>query len=385
MAASFPIVLNSRLLRAPDKLKFYGGKSNSMKVYRSLTRSLSKSCCRSGSLPSLGLSYTFCKSPERGVWLPSSKVKSHGNEKRNVEFHLGKRQNYLTRRKFSLRLRPRARFRLLSRRLKKLPIRSILNDMGTFFRKNSKRVTLSACISVVLGVCLLFLKLTAMPSPKVVPYSDLIASLHGGLVTKVMFEEGTRRIFYNTNSCTTKHTQISDAEVLVPVQEEVSGSSVDFVNKHAQARGNDFAKTLKGRSSNPEWQFSTRKIDHDEGYLLTLMREKGASYASAPQSVLLSIRSLLITVLTLWVPLIPLMWLLYRQVTAANRPAKKRRSSNQLIDFDDVEGVDTAKTELMEVNHLNSADNCSLFIRNRQPGLVADPFIHFCGIHFCFS
>lgn len=361
MAASFPLVLNSRLLIAQDKLKFYGGKSNSMKAYRSLTRSLSKSCCQSGSWPSLGLSYTFCKSPER-VWLPSSKVKSHVNEKRNVESHLGKRQNYLTSRKFSLRLRPRARFRLLSRRLKKLPIRSVLNDIGTFYLKNARRVTLSACISVVFGVCLLFLKLTAMPSPKVVPYSDLIASLHSGLVTKVMFEEGTRRIFYNTNSCTTKHTQISDAEVLVPVHEEVSGSTVDndLVNKHAQVGGSNFAKKLKGRSSNPEWQFSTRKIDHDEGYLLTLMREKGASYASAPQSVLLSIRSLLITVLTLWVPLIPLMWLLYRQVTAANRPAKKRRSSNQLIDFDDVAGVDTAKTELMElVSCLQGATNYS--------------------------
>lgn len=374
MAASFPLVLNSRVLFAQDKLKFYGGKPNSVKVYRSLTSTLSKSCCRSGSLPSLGLSYSFCKSAER-VWLPISKVKSHVNERRNVESHLGKRQNCLTRRKFSLRLRPWARFRLLLRRSKKLPIRSILNDMGTFFRKNARRVTLSACISVVFGVCLLFLKLTATISPKVVPYSDLIASLNSGLVTKVMFEEGTRRIFYNTNSCTTKHTQISDAEVLVPVQEEVSGSSVDndLVNKHAQVRGNDFAKMSKGKSSNPEWQFSTRKIDHDEGYLLTLMREKGASYASAPQSVLLSIRSLLITVLTLWVPLTPIMWLLYRQVTAANRPAKKLRSSNQLIDFEDVEGVDTAKIELMEVSrHLNNVDNCLHFISDQLPGLVLE-------------
>lgn len=345
--ASFPLVLNSRLLIAQDKLKLYGGKSNSLWLYRSLTRSLSKSCYRSGSLPSLGLGYSFCNSPE-GVRLSSSKVESLVNVKKNVESHFGKRQNYVTRRKFSLRLRPR--FRLLSRRLKKLPIRSILNGLGTFFRKNSRRVTFSTCISLVFGFCLLFLKLTAMPSPKVVSYSDLIASLRSGLVSKVMFEEGSRRIFFNTNSCTTKHTQISDAEVLAPMQ-KVSDGSVNngLVNEHAQARGSVFAKMLEGRASNPAWQFSTRKIDHDEGYLLSLMREKGTSYGSAPQSVLLSIRSLLITVLTLWVPLTPLMWLLYRQVTAANSPARKRRSSNQLIYFDDVEGVDAAKTELMEV------------------------------------
>ena len=79
------------------------------------------------------------------------------------------------------------------------------------------------------------------------------------------------------------------------------------------------------------------------------MREKGVVYSSAPPSVLMSIRSILITILTLWIPLTPLMWLLYRQLYSANGPAKKRSPSNQDVNFDDVEGVDSAKVELMEV------------------------------------
>ncbi|KAF5748885.1 ATP-dependent zinc metalloprotease FTSH 6 chloroplastic [Tripterygium wilfordii] len=102
-------------------------------------------------------------------------------------------------------------------------------------------------------------------------------------------------------------------------------------------------------ASSPEWQYSTRKIDHGEKFLLSLMREKGTTYSSAPQSVLKSMRCTLITVISLWIPLTPLMWLLYRQLAAANSTAKKRKPVNQLVSFDDVEGVDAAKAELMEL------------------------------------
>jgi ATP-dependent Zn protease len=99
----------------------------------------------------------------------------------------------------------------------------------------------------------------------------------------------------------------------------------------------------------PEWKYSTRKIDHDEKFLVSLMREKGVTFSSAPQSVLMSMRSTLITVITLWIPLIPLMWLLYRQLSAANSPAKKRKPNSETVGFEDVQGVDSAKVELMEV------------------------------------
>ena len=112
------------------------------------------------------------------------------------------------------------------------------------------------------------------------------------------------------------------------------------------------AFTFSGKrvSTTPKWQYATRKIDHDENFLLGMMREKGTTYSAAPQSVLMSMRSILITIISLWIPLMPLKLLLYRQLSAANSPAKKRQPTNQKVDFNNVEGVDAAKEELMEVS-----------------------------------
>lgn len=202
----------------------------------------------------------------------------------------------------------------MSYRLKQVSPRGLIREAGDFLGRNSRRVTLSAAVSTALGVCFLFLKFTAVPASKVVAYSDLVSSLQSGVVSTVLFEEGSRRIFYNTQ------------EGLNLVEGGRTSSS-----------------------STPKWQFSTRKIDHDENFLLSLMREKGTSYSSAPQSAVMAMRSILVTVLSLWIPLMPLMWLLYRQLAAANSPAKKRRPSNLRVSFEDVEGVDAAKEELVEI------------------------------------
>ncbi|XP_012852274.1 PREDICTED: ATP-dependent zinc metalloprotease FTSH 6, chloroplastic [Erythranthe guttata] len=329
--ASFPISWSDGLLIAQKRLNLSVGKS----------QTLSENRFTFLSSPSL-LSYSSYKPHSR--LLCSNKIKLVVNDKIIVDTQLvvkggnnnnnnnnsssgGGNSNEL-RRKFSLRLRPR--LRLLSRRLKRGSIKSVLDGFATFLRKNIKKVTFSTSVSVVLGLCFLFLKVTAMPTPKSVPYSDLISSLQSGGVAKVLFEEGTRRIYYNTNLWSEK-----DSENAVD-----SGNNVD---------GKDTSVKKKSRNSPPAWEFLTRKIDHDESYLLSLMRERGTSYGSSPQSALMSMRSMLITVLTLWIPLTPLMWILYRQLSAANSPAKKRRPGNLLVSFEDVEGVDSAKVELMEI------------------------------------
>lgn len=264
---------------------------------------------------------------------------------------LGKRERSNLRNRFSLRLRPR--WRLLTIRMKRVSVRLMLNDMAMFLRNNIRRVALYSTISLALGMCYLFLKLTALPSPKIVQYSELITSLQSSSVTKVLLEEGSRRIYFNMDPKGDKDTQSSEEESLEfnNSAENLAGMAArdDGVQgKQLQRRGL-FKKFSEPQTSTSEWQYLTRKIDHDEKFLLNLMREKGTTYSSAPQSVLMSMRSTLITIISLWVPLMPLMWLLYRQLSAANSPAKKRRPNNQVVGFDDVEGVDTAKVELMEV------------------------------------
>ncbi|MCD9644549.1 putative inactive ATP-dependent zinc metalloprotease FTSHI 3, chloroplastic [Datura stramonium] len=348
-SSSAPLLgLSNRFCKSQRRYKkwmLHFGSSDPFRRLENLSCSLSNSCFTSSSVPLLGLNYSFCKSQSR-VLLCSTGVRSLVNEKGDIETHLNKTESNNIRRKFSLRLRPR--LRLLSRRLKRVSVKSIFNDFGKFLRKNTRRVTLSTSISVVLGLCYLFLRLTATPSPKVVPYSDLITSLQGGSVTKVQFEEGTRHIYYNTNLWSPKNAQTGEDNSLVPAESMTSIEETKDIDSNKGGR-NVFSKISKAQGSTPVWQFSTRKIDHDEGYLLSLMREKGTAYGSAPQSALMSIRSLLITMLSLWIPLTPIMWLLYRQLSAANSPARKRKPSNQVVGFNDVEGVDAAKVELMEI------------------------------------
>lgn len=349
--ASFPVILNNGLSLTQENLRLHVGESRYFRRHKSLSCSLSISSCSSLTFP-LFRFQNSCYISQRRL-LCSSNVCSLIDRNRDKETHLGNSGNSTIRRRFSLRLRPR--LRLLSRRLKRVSIRSMLNNVGTYLRKNIRKVTLSTSISVVLGLCFLFLKLTAIPSPKVVPYSDLIANLQNGSVMKVLFEEGSRRIYYNTNLWTAEKAQMSEEKSLARnVDSEKSGESDAVMSsnlvRNSHIKGPQVLKKLMGtRTSTPQWQYSTRKIDHDESFLLSLMREKGTAYSSAPQSVLMSMRSIMITVLTLWIPLAPLMWLLYRQLSAANSPAKKRRPSNQVVNFEDVEGVDGAKVELMEI------------------------------------
>ncbi|KAH6791884.1 cell division protein ftsH [Perilla frutescens var. hirtella] len=342
--ASFPLAWNNGFLIAQERLNLCVGNSN---VFgRERTRSCSISKNNFGSVANPFLLSNCCRKPYHRVSC-SNKIRLVGNDKISVDSEFVRGGNHGKKRRFSLRLRPR--IRLLSRRLKRASIRSMLDAIGTFLRKNIKRVTFSTSVSVVLGLCFLFLKMTAMPTPKVVPYSDLIMSLQNGSVTKVLFEEGTRRICYNTKLSNDKDAKTAVDDSSSSSENVLDNDSNKDVSQNNVDGQNMLVKLTKPQNASPAWEFSTRKIDHDESYLLSLMRERGISYGSAPQSVLMSMRSMLITILTLWIPLTPLMWILYRQLSAANSPAKKRKPSNQLFCFEDVEGVDAAKVELMEI------------------------------------
>lgn len=346
--ASFPLVSNEGFLITHNKGKLAIVKSKSVGRCRTVSLLFPKSFHALVSLPFVGSSHGYCK-PQYGMQNFRVVVSSLVNEDRNIETQVVKAKKYGLRRGFRLRLRPR--FRLLVRKLKRVEVKAVLDGLGTFLRKNLRRVTLSTSISVVLGLCFLFLKMTAVPIPKAVPYSDFIESLKCGTVSTVQFEEGSRRIYYNMNPGIGEITDTAAEESLAPAEHVVDsdGKSAISANNHESEK--EISEVVKPRHSTPApaWQFSTRKVQHDEKYLLNLMREKGTIYGSAPQSALMSLRGMLITVLSLWIPLTPLMWLLYRQLSAANSPAKKRRPSNQSVNFDDVEGVDAAKIELMEV------------------------------------
>ncbi|KAL6526282.1 putative inactive ATP-dependent zinc metalloprotease FTSHI 3, chloroplastic [Orobanche minor] len=392
--ASFPLDWSKGLLIAQEKVSFCVGRSLLFAKQNTLSYPLSKNRFIYVSNPLL---FNFCPHKVHNRFLCCDKLKPVVNEKINTDTHLvTEKRNNEPPRKFSLRLRPRIwllsrklkrasikslldgigtflrknakkltlstcvfvalclclpprkfslrlrpRIWLLSRKLKRASIKSLLDGTGTFLQKNAKKLTLSTCVFVVLCLCFCFLKIIATPTPKIVPYAHLISSLHSGNVANVMFEEGTEYIYYDTRSWIKKNTQF-----------EADGFDIEprkYVAQDTQEGECVFMESTKTRNSCLSWEFRTRKIDQDVGYLLSLMREMGTSYGSAPQSVLITLRSMLIMMLVLWIPLTPLVWLLHCQISVGNSPAKTKKSSKTLVCFEDVEGVDTAKVELMEI------------------------------------
>ena len=353
--AGLSIVCNNRYSLPPGSFGAHINSNKHLWRYRNFS-------CSSVTLPPMALPSTYldlrcqllCNCQFRvisnGQWRFScnSKLEHMMNDKM-PPLGSSKRNNNL-RRKFGLRLRPR--LRLLSKRLRTVSVRSAMNNVRTFIRKNVRKVSLSASVCIVLGLCYLFLKVTAVPPSKNVPYSDFITSLQNGTVTKVLLEEGSRRIYFNRSF--TESIEGLDSKPLVVDSSNGSDKGMNDDSRAVQAPKSNLLTKFSRRSkvAIPEWKFSTRKVDHDEKFLLGLMREKGTTYSSAPQSVLMSMRTTLITIISLWIPLIPLMWLLYRQLSASNTTARKRQPNSPMVGFEDVEGVDGAKVELMEVSYL---------------------------------
>lgn len=243
------------------------------------------------------------------------------------------------------KLRLRARLRLLLRYIR----RGLLPRRGFSW----KPVLLAALLTCTCTLAATFLRVSAVPAPQDMPYSELIDHIHARTVTSALFEEGTQCLLFNTQPAVNEEPPVQEVVELLPSAsvEEVRGVQQVAASNEAGVSGNklkDYLSTKKAQRKS-KWEFSTRRVRNDEAYLLGLMREKGVRYSSAPQTLSASFRSLLITVLSLWIPLSPLMWLLHRQISGNNSSAQKRRSASRLVNFQDVAGIDTAKVELSEV------------------------------------
>ncbi|KAL6652593.1 hypothetical protein ACP70R_011518 [Stipagrostis hirtigluma subsp. patula] len=216
------------------------------------------------------------------------------------------------RKKLRLRLRPR--LRLLLWRLRRLSPRDLAGAAAAALRRAVRRVPPAAAAPVVLALLLLAARL-ALPKnlAREVAYSDLVAGLREGAVVSVAFEEDSRRIYFSKDGDET---------------DEADGSAPAAAAK---------------------WPYYARRVPHDEGFLLGLMREGGVDYRSAPRPAGKLLVDMLSTLLTLWVSLLPMMWFIQRQMSAGGGADKRRKPRKQRVGFDDVQGVDEAKEELVEI------------------------------------
>ncbi|CAL5016497.1 unnamed protein product [Urochloa decumbens] len=226
------------------------------------------------------------------------------------------------RRRLRLRLRPR--LRLLRWRLRRLSPRDLAADAGAALRRAVRRVPPAAAAPVVLAL-LLFAARLALPKnvAKEVAYSDLVAGLREGAVAAVAFEEDSRRIYFSRKT----------------------GEGGGGGDEAGEAAG----ETESAAAEAPKWPYYARRVPHDEGFLLGLMREGGVDYRSAPRPAGRLLVEMLSTLLTLWVSLLPMMWFIQRQMSGGGSADKRRKPRKQRVGFDDVQGVDEAKEELVEI------------------------------------
>ncbi|XP_076889079.1 putative inactive ATP-dependent zinc metalloprotease FTSHI 3, chloroplastic [Bidens hawaiensis] len=170
-----------------------------------------------------------------------------------------------------------------------------------------------ASFCTVVAVFSLALPKQVKPHHTVVPYSDLARDIRDGSVTRVQFVENSRVIYYNTKPT-------ADQDAATPQSE-----------------------------TGLKWKYHTRNIGDDKYQLVKMLKDQGIAYGSEPMST--SMKSFFLNMLQLapyWLMLGVQGYQLYSQLSIG-RMKKRKPSRKQSVTFDDVEGVDSAKAELLEI------------------------------------
>ncbi|KAL8199379.1 hypothetical protein R6Q57_012947 [Mikania cordata] len=248
------------------------------------------------------------------------------------------------------RFRPKLWFSSIWR---KYSLESRLNGVKTFLKVN----IIPASISVAMGLCYLLLK-SKRPKCKLVPYSDLLKGLQDGSVTRVQFKENSRRIMYNSKPQNSVLAEVSKIKIdaRFKLQEIVTtmlsklSRKVDVVGSHRLRVDSDKKNQglVASQVQNHGWQFSTIYIDDDYRQLLDLMKEKGTTYGLDPEPFLVSTGRRVFSVLLNQAPSWAMLSLVAHGLGGGGSIARKP-SKNHKVTFDDIEGVDEAKIELLEI------------------------------------
>ncbi|KAI3799094.1 hypothetical protein L1987_34384 [Smallanthus sonchifolius] len=158
----------------------------------------------------------------------------------------------------------------------------------------------------------------------VVPYSDLVGSIRDGNVIQVQFVENSRVIYYNTKQSVEQVVEIPQSEL----------GQIGLL-----------------KAFEPRWKFYTRNVGDDKYQLIKMLKDQGITYGSDPELLSDSMKNFAFAMLQLapyWFMLGVQGFQLYHQLNLG-RMTKRKPSKKQSVTFDDVEGVDSAKAELLEI------------------------------------
>ncbi|KAJ0558251.1 putative AAA+ ATPase domain, ATPase, AAA-type, core, AAA ATPase, AAA+ lid domain-containing protein [Helianthus annuus] len=158
----------------------------------------------------------------------------------------------------------------------------------------------------------------------VVPYSDLVGGIRDGSVIRVQFVENSRVIYYNTKPT---------------------------VDQEAETPQTETGQMRLSKAFEPKWKFHTRNVGDEKHQLIRMLKDHGITYGSDPELVSNLVKNFFLNMLQLapyWLMLGVQGYQLYVQ-HGLGRMKKRKPSKKQSVTFDDVEGVDSAKAELLEI------------------------------------
>lgn len=202
----------------------------------------------------------------------------------------------------------------------------INNDRNTSPRPYA--IVAGASFLVVVGLCTLWLPKLPNSHYTDVPYSYLVDGIQDGSVTRVQFVENSRQIYFNKESSEEQNAQSPQADSL--------------------------ARRLEGaiKTYYPNWQYHTRNVEDDKYELFRMLKDKGITYGSNRALLSASTKNFLFIffqVAPFWIMVILTFYQLSLQHDLGKLTKKKPSKKQSVVTFDDVKGVDAAKTELLEI------------------------------------
>lgn len=189
--------------------------------------------------------------------------------------------------------------------------------------------------------------------PQEVAYSDFLTLVHSGNVKTAGIDDSSDKIYFSLNGHSSQQAaEAATGEAVAPVeaaaavalsQAEASPSTVDSNSEVAEV-------IVRGAAaSKPRKAFYTRSIS-DPG-LIPLLIASGVTFGAIQASLSESLGRMVVGTCALWLPCLPLFWLMRRALNnrTNTKPKKSGDSKSAPITFADVAGVDTAREELLEV------------------------------------
>nr|XP_043618329.1 probable inactive ATP-dependent zinc metalloprotease FTSHI 3, chloroplastic [Erigeron canadensis] len=234
-------------------------------------------------------------------------------------------------------------------------LESRLSGVKSFFRIHM----VPASVSVAMVMCYLLLR-SKRSKFKVTPYSDLLKGLQDGSVTRVQFKENSRCVVYDSVPRISESAKVLNqgSSPILKFQKMLASMVGNLLPKHDIIPGLYHSQIVADKknlelvaSQLPRhgWQFSTRYIDDDYRELLNLMKEKGTTYGLEPEPFVVSAGRRLCSTLLSQAPSWAMLSLVAHGLGGGGSSIARKPSKNDMVTFDDVEGVDEAKAELMEI------------------------------------